>query len=67
MVAFARARTKSWLSRLWSMPIQQITTNKVPLEKSMELLDRQAEQNKRGQDLSRNASILLFFRRECHT
>tara|TARA_B100001250_G_scaffold345386_1_gene314784 strand:+ start:269 stop:451 length:183 start_codon:yes stop_codon:yes gene_type:complete len=57
MVAFARARTKSWLSRLWSMPIQQITTNKVPLEKSMELLDRQAEQNKRFLEMTKQGGI----------
>ena len=49
MVAYARARTRSWLSMLWSDPVDQ--------EKSRELIDKQSKQNKRFLELSKNGGM----------
>ena len=46
MVSFARARTKSLLSRLWPVTVQQIKNDKTDLYKSKELIEKQQEQNK---------------------
>ena len=41
MVSFARARTRSLLSRLWPMKVQSINFDKVDLDESRELIDKQ--------------------------
>ncbi len=45
MVSFARARTRSWISRLWPLTVQTITNEGNELEKSKGLIDKQREQN----------------------
>ncbi|MBW3041479.1 hypothetical protein [Prochlorococcus marinus] len=46
MVSFARARTRSWLSRLWPVTVQPIKDETVELEKSKELIENISNQNK---------------------
>jgi len=46
MVSFARARTKSLLSRLWSMPVQTIDKKRSNLDISKEQIEKQQGQNK---------------------
>ena len=57
MVSFARARTKSLLSRLWPMKDLMLTNNVTELEKSKELIIKQNEQNKRFIEASKNGGI----------
>ena len=57
MVSFARARTKSLLSRLWPMKVLLLTNNVTELEKSKELIIKQNEQNKRFIEASKNGGI----------
>ena len=45
MVSFARARTRSWLSRLWPVTVQPIKNETVELDKSKELIENIAEKN----------------------
>ncbi len=51
MVAYARARTRSWLSMLWPDTFQQ--------KKSEELIDKQSKQNKRFLELTKNGGMWL--------
>ena len=46
MVSFARARTRSWLSRLWPVTVQPIKNETVAMDMSNELIEKQQEQNK---------------------
>ena len=57
MVSFARARTKSLLSRLWAMKVPLLTNNLTELEKSKELIIKQNEQDKRFIEASKNGGI----------
>ena len=57
MVSFARARTKSLLSRLWPMKVLLLTNNVTELEKSKELINKQDEQDKRFIEASKNGGI----------
>ena len=57
MVSFARARTKSLLSRLWPMKVLLLTNNVTELEKSKELIIKQNEQDKRFIEASKNGGI----------
>ena len=57
MVSFARARTKSLLSRLWPMKVLLLTNNVTELEKSKELIIKQTEQDKRFIEASKNGGI----------
>ena len=57
MVSFARARTKSWLFRLWPMPVQAIKTKTIQLDDVNELFDKQTRQNKRFLELSKNGGM----------
>ena len=45
MVSFARARTRSWLSKLWPEIVQQLRNKTGELDNSKELIDKQQEQN----------------------
>ncbi len=49
MVAYARARTRSWLSMLWPDIIN--------LDKSEALIDKQSKQNKRFLEQAKNGGI----------
>ena len=57
MVSFARARTRSWLSRLWPVTVQPFKNETVELDKSKELIENQQEQNKFFLEASKNGGI----------
>ena len=57
MVSFARARTRSWLSRLWPMTVQPFKNETVELDKSKELIENQQEQNKFFLEASKNGGM----------
>ena len=59
MVSFARARTRSFLSRLWPMKSQLITNRNETdvLEKSQELIKKQKIQDNYFLEASKNGGI----------
>ena len=59
MVSFARARTRSLISRLWPMKSQLITnTNDTDvINKSQELIKKQKEQDNYFLEASKNGGI----------
>ncbi len=57
MVSFARARTKSWLSKLWPIAVQQITNETTNLNESKDLIKKQQEQNKYIFEALKNGGI----------
>ena len=59
MVAFARARTKSWLSRLWPMTFQPNNNEIVKMEMSKDLIEKQQEQNKCFLEASKSGGMWL--------
>tara|TARA_Y100001968_G_scaffold79811_1_gene71039 strand:- start:823 stop:1005 length:183 start_codon:yes stop_codon:yes gene_type:complete len=59
MVSFARARTRSWLSRLWPVTVQPIRNETTELEKSKDLVEKQKEQNKYFLEASKNGGMWL--------
>ena len=59
MVSFARARTKSWLSRLWPVTVQPTKNETVAMDMSKELIEKQQEQNKCFFEASENGGMWL--------
>tara|TARA_Y100001968_G_C19059862_1_gene573253 strand:+ start:97 stop:279 length:183 start_codon:yes stop_codon:yes gene_type:complete len=57
MVSFARARSRSWLSRLWPVAVQSIENEKDEFDYSKELTEKQDEQNKYFLDASKNGGM----------
>ena len=57
MVSFARARTKSWLSRLWLVTVQPTKNETVAMDMSKNLIEKQQEQNKCFLEASRNGGM----------
>ena len=57
MVSFARARTRSLLSRLWPMKIKPINNQKVVWDKSKNLIEDIEEQNKYSLEASKNGGM----------
>jgi hypothetical protein len=57
MVSFARARTKSWLSRLWPVKVQPTENETVAMDMSKELIEEQQEQNKCFLEASKNGGM----------
>ena len=57
MVSFARARTKSLLSRLWPVAVQTIEKNKSKLDISEEQIEKQKDQNKCFLEASKNGGL----------
>ena len=57
MVSFARARTRSWISRLWPVTVQTVKNETVAMDMSKELIDKQKEQNKSFLEASKNGGI----------
>ena len=57
MVSFARARTRSLLSRLWPMTAKPLKNQKVELHKSEELIEDIEEQNKCFLEASKNGGM----------
>ena len=54
MVSFARARTKSWLSRLWPVTVQPTKNETVTMDMYIELIENQQEQNNCFLEASKN-------------
>jgi len=57
MVSFARARTKSWLSRLWPMPVQSFKRETINMDETTLLIEQHSRQNKRFIELSKNGGM----------
>ena len=57
MVSFARVRTRSWLSRLWPVTAQPINNETVAMDKSKELVENIAVQNKCFLEASKNGGM----------
>ena len=57
MVSFARARTRSWLSKLWPVTVQPIKDEKVNPDNSKVLIEKQQEQNKFFLEASKNGGM----------
>ena len=57
MVSFARARTRSWISRLWPVTVHPIKNEIAAMDISKELIDKQQEQNKCFLEASKNGGI----------
>ncbi len=57
MVSFARARTKSWLARLWPVTVQPIKNETVSMDMSNDLVEKQQEQNKSFLEASKNGGM----------
>ena len=57
MVSFARARTRSLLSRVWPVMAKPIKNETVELDKTKDLVEKQQEQNKCFLQASKNGGI----------
>jgi hypothetical protein len=57
MVSFARARTRSLLSKLWPMTEKPLNSQKLELYKSENLIEDIEQQNKRFLEASKNGGI----------
>ena len=57
MASFARARTRSWLSRLWPVTVQPINNETRAMDLSRELIEKQQEQNKCFLKASKNGGM----------
>ena len=57
MVSFARARAKSWLARLWPVTVKNNKNEIAEMDMSIELIERQQEQNKCFLEASKNGGI----------
>ena len=57
MVSFARARTRSWISRLWPVTVQPIKNETAAMDMSKELIENQQEQNKCFLEASKNGGM----------
>tara|TARA_Y100001968_G_C19014554_1_gene552183 strand:- start:1 stop:183 length:183 start_codon:yes stop_codon:yes gene_type:complete len=57
MVSFARARTRSWLSKLWPVIVQSNNDETGVMDMPEKLIENQKEQNKCFLDASKNGGI----------
>ena len=57
MVAYARARTRSWISILWPETVQSIKSDTTDLAKSKELAEKHEEQRKNFIEGSKNGGM----------
>ena len=57
MVLFARARTRSLLSRLWPVAVQSIKNDKAKLGNPKMQIDKQLEQNKSFLEACKNGGM----------
>ena len=57
MVSFARARTRSWLSKLWPVTVQSNKNETVAMDMSKKLIENQQEQNKSFLEASKNGGM----------
>ena len=61
MVSFARARTRSWISRLWPVTVQPTKNETVAMDMSKELIEKQQEQNKCFLEASNNGGMWFSY------
>ena len=59
MVSFARARAKSWLTRLWPVTVKTNKNETAKMDMSKELIENQQEQNKCFFEASKNGGMWL--------
>ena len=59
MVSFARARAKSWLTRLWPVTVKTNKNETAEMDMSKELIEKQREQNKCFLEASENGGMWL--------
>ena len=57
MIAYARARTRSWISILWPEAVQSIKSDTTDLAKSKELVETHQEQRKNFLEASKNGGM----------
>ena len=57
MVSFARARTRSWLSKLWPEIVQHLKNETGEFGNSKEIIDKQQEQNICFLEVSKNGGM----------
>ena len=57
MVSFARARAKSWLTRLWPVTVKTNKNETAEMDMSKELIEKQQEQNKCFLEASKSGGI----------
>ena len=57
MVSFARARTRSWISKLWPVTVQPTKDETTTMGTSKELIEKQQEQNKCFIEASKNGGM----------
>ena len=57
MVSFARARTRSWFSRLWPVTVQPNKNETVAMDLSNEVIENHQEQNKCFLEASKNGGM----------
>ena len=57
MVSFTRARTRSWLSKLWPVTVQSNKNETVAMDMSKKLIENQQEQNKSFLEASKNGGM----------
>ena len=57
MVAYARARTRSWISILWPETVKPIKRDTTDLAKSKELVERHQEQRRNFLEASKNGGM----------
>ena len=57
MVSFARARTKSWLTRLWPTSFHSFKSKTIQFDESNDLLENQSKHNQRFLELIQNGGM----------
>ena len=57
MVSFARARTKSWVSKLWPVTVHPIENDQTELNNSKDRMEKHQEQNKYFLEASKNGGM----------
>ena len=57
MVSFARARTRSWISRLWTENVPPKKNETAELDKSNSAIENIAKQNKCFFEVSKNGGM----------
>ena len=57
MVSFARARAKSWLTRLWPVKVKTNRNETAEINMSKELIENQQDQNKSFLEASKDGGM----------
>ena len=57
MVSFARARTRSWISKLWPLTVEKINKETFALDRSKELMNKQQSEKIKFFEAIKNGGI----------